>query len=180
MQASATSAKPHGHEGQTRKKFFEKDPWSALQTHLQGVDWATLAIMPEKCRHRAALLSRLSHLKIAQPAREGKPRALPGRKRNAVFVAKGWTAPSVGDGRYRPRVRRLSSPGSPPAPRYRTETNRGSAQGCPIGSSRMVPQHSRPRSRGTASGPTAMPSAATDSPGPPPARIATAAPSAYT
>jgi hypothetical protein len=34
--------------------------WSALQTHLQGVDRATLAVMPEKCRHRAALLSRSS------------------------------------------------------------------------------------------------------------------------
>src|SRR3954454_20249342 len=33
-------------------------PWSGLQTHLQGVDGATLAIVPENCRHRAALLSR--------------------------------------------------------------------------------------------------------------------------
>jgi hypothetical protein len=47
----------HGHEGQTRKKFCRRSPWSALQTHLQGVNWATLAIMPEECRHRAALLS---------------------------------------------------------------------------------------------------------------------------
>src|SRR4051812_9288498 len=29
--------------------------WSALQTHLQGIDGATLAIVPENCRHRAAL-----------------------------------------------------------------------------------------------------------------------------
>jgi hypothetical protein len=36
--------------------------WSALQTHLQGVNRATLAIMPEE-RHRAALLSRLSDVK---------------------------------------------------------------------------------------------------------------------
>lgn len=55
MQASANGAEPHGHEGQTR---FEKGPRSALQTHLQGVNWATLATMPEECRHRAALLSR--------------------------------------------------------------------------------------------------------------------------
>jgi hypothetical protein len=57
-----------------QEKLFRKDPWSALQTHLQGVDWATLAIMPEKCRHRAALLSRLSHVKIARPAKESKPK----------------------------------------------------------------------------------------------------------
>src|ERR1700682_4686614 len=42
------------------ERRFEKKVWSALQTHLQGVDRATLAIMPEKCRHRAGLLSRLS------------------------------------------------------------------------------------------------------------------------
>jgi hypothetical protein len=54
---SATSAVPHGHEGQTRKSSVEI-PESALQTHLQGVNWATLAKMPEECRHRAALLSR--------------------------------------------------------------------------------------------------------------------------
>src|ERR1700682_865856 len=40
-----------------------KSLWSALQTHLQGVARATLAIIPEKCRHRAALLSCLSGLK---------------------------------------------------------------------------------------------------------------------
>src|SRR2546425_13378378 len=47
---------------------------SALQTHLQGVDRATLAIVPEKCRHRAALLSRLNGVKITRPAEEGKPK----------------------------------------------------------------------------------------------------------
>src|SRR3977135_3027396 len=50
-----------------------KSLWSALQTHLQGVDRATLAIMPEKSRHRAALLSRLSEVKISRPAKESKP-----------------------------------------------------------------------------------------------------------
>jgi hypothetical protein len=64
MQASREKhAAPHGHEGQTRKKFLG-DPASALQTHLQGVDWATLAVMMEK-RHRAALLSRFENGKIA-------------------------------------------------------------------------------------------------------------------
>src|SRR5260370_41957241 len=62
----------HSHEGQTRKKFC-KSLWSALQTHLQGVDRATLAIVPEKCRHRTALLSRLSEAKITRPAKESKP-----------------------------------------------------------------------------------------------------------
>src|SRR6185295_11718466 len=51
--------------------------WSALQTHLQGVDRAMLAIMPEKCRHRTALLSRLSCAKIACPAKEGKLQSSP-------------------------------------------------------------------------------------------------------
>jgi hypothetical protein len=40
---------------------------------LQGVDRATLARVPEKCRHRAALLSRLSEVKIPRPAKESKP-----------------------------------------------------------------------------------------------------------
>jgi hypothetical protein len=40
---------------------------------LQGVDRATLAIVPKKCRHRAALLSRLSEVKIPRPAKESKP-----------------------------------------------------------------------------------------------------------
>jgi hypothetical protein len=39
------------------KKRFGKTVWSALQTHLQGVTRAMLAIMPEKRRHRTALLS---------------------------------------------------------------------------------------------------------------------------
>jgi hypothetical protein len=46
---------------------------SALQTHLQGIDWAVLAIMPEK-RHRAALLSRLREAKLAWPTRVSKPK----------------------------------------------------------------------------------------------------------
>jgi hypothetical protein len=61
MQAWALErATLHSHEGQTRMEIFSKYLWSALQTHLQGVDRATLATMPEKRRHRAALLSRLS------------------------------------------------------------------------------------------------------------------------
>jgi hypothetical protein len=75
MQASATGAKPHGHEGQTRKKLCRKDPWSALQTHLQGVNWATLAIMPEECRHRAALLSRLSDVQNSAAGQGGQAEA---------------------------------------------------------------------------------------------------------
>jgi hypothetical protein len=54
-----------------------KSLWSALQTHLQGVDRATLAIVPKKCRHRAALLSRLSFVKITRPAKESKPKLPP-------------------------------------------------------------------------------------------------------
>jgi hypothetical protein len=45
---------PHCHGGRPGRDF-RKSLWSALQTHLQGVDRATLAIVPEKCRHRAAL-----------------------------------------------------------------------------------------------------------------------------
>ena len=63
----------HGHEGQTRKNS-QRSPRSALQTHLQGVNWATLAIMPEECRHRAALLSRFSYGKITRLSRKGKHR----------------------------------------------------------------------------------------------------------
>jgi hypothetical protein len=59
MLARTQNRATHSHEGQTRRRF-ENNVWSALQTHLQGVDRATLAIMPEECRHRAALLSRLS------------------------------------------------------------------------------------------------------------------------
>jgi hypothetical protein len=43
--------------GADQEEIFRKSLWSALQTHLQGVDGATLAIVPEKCRHCAALLS---------------------------------------------------------------------------------------------------------------------------
>jgi hypothetical protein len=50
-----------------------KGLWSALQTHLQGVNWATLAIMPEKIRHRAALLSCSSSINVTRLAEEGKP-----------------------------------------------------------------------------------------------------------
>src|SRR5258708_2872052 len=74
MQARTLERAPlHSHEGQTRTEIFSKYLWSALQTHLQGVDRATLAIMPEKRRHRAALLSRLSKVKISQPTKESKP-----------------------------------------------------------------------------------------------------------
>jgi hypothetical protein len=67
----------HSHEGQTRTEIFSKDLWSALQTHLQGVHGATLAIMPENIRHRAALLSRSSSAKLTRPAKEGKPKPPP-------------------------------------------------------------------------------------------------------
>jgi hypothetical protein len=50
---------PHGHEGQTRKRFYASFR-SALQTHLQGVDGATPGVVIETCRHDAALLSRLN------------------------------------------------------------------------------------------------------------------------
>jgi hypothetical protein len=59
-----------------QEDFCREFPKSALQTHLQGVDWAALAVVPEK-RHRAALLSRFSDMKIARLAEEGKPRGLP-------------------------------------------------------------------------------------------------------
>jgi hypothetical protein len=51
--------------------------WSALQTHLQGVDRAMLAIMPEKCRHRMALLSLLSEAKITRAVMERKSKPPP-------------------------------------------------------------------------------------------------------
>jgi len=41
---------------------------------LQGVDWPTPAVMPEECRHRAALLSRFSYGKITRLSRKGKHR----------------------------------------------------------------------------------------------------------
>jgi hypothetical protein len=53
-----------------------KGLWSALQTHLQGVDGATLAIVPENCRHCAALLSRSGY-------RAKNSRALKGRQARA-------------------------------------------------------------------------------------------------
>jgi hypothetical protein len=65
------------------ERRFEKKVWSALQTHLQGVDRATLAIMPEKRRHRAALLSRLTAVKITRPATESKP-----KPRNSRFCGR--------------------------------------------------------------------------------------------
>jgi hypothetical protein len=49
--------------GQTRDKvrdYAKRLYRSALQTHLQGVDGATLAVVPEKCHHNAALLSQSS------------------------------------------------------------------------------------------------------------------------
>jgi hypothetical protein len=48
-----------------------KGLWSALQTHLQGLNWATLAIVPEET-HRAALLSRSSAVNLTRLAKEGK------------------------------------------------------------------------------------------------------------
>ncbi|PSJ51706.1 hypothetical protein C7I84_27320 [Mesorhizobium ephedrae] len=41
--------------------------WSALQTHLQGLDGATLAMMPEE-RHAALLSRRVDTAVIAAPA----------------------------------------------------------------------------------------------------------------
>ena len=64
---------PHCRGGRPGRDL-RKSLWSALQTHLQGVDRATLAIMPEKYRHCAALLSRQGIVpKIAGPSGEGKP-----------------------------------------------------------------------------------------------------------
>src|SRR2546430_16358508 len=64
---------------------FRKSLWSALQTHLQGVDRAMLAIVPEKCRHRAALpISTRYRAKITGPSREGKP----GPRRNEIAKAR--------------------------------------------------------------------------------------------
>jgi hypothetical protein len=64
----------HGHKGRPGRSSV-KSLWSALQTHLQGVDRATLAIVPEKCRHRAALLSRLSEVKNNAPCKEEQAKA---------------------------------------------------------------------------------------------------------
>jgi hypothetical protein len=47
------------------QRNVEKAFWSALQTHLQGVDRATLAVMPEMIRNHAqpSLLARMSFSK---------------------------------------------------------------------------------------------------------------------
>lgn len=50
MQASIGS-RLQCHEGRTRKRVSRNGLWSALQTHLQGVDGATLAIESEMYRH---------------------------------------------------------------------------------------------------------------------------------
>ncbi|MBB3659635.1 hypothetical protein FHX15_004901 [Rhizobium sp. BK650] len=34
-------------QGADQEEILRNGLWSALQTHLQGVDWATLAMMPE-------------------------------------------------------------------------------------------------------------------------------------
>jgi hypothetical protein len=60
-----------------QEQVLTKGLWSALQTHLQGVHGATLAIMPEEIRHRAALLSRSDGVKLTRPAKEGKPKSSP-------------------------------------------------------------------------------------------------------
>jgi hypothetical protein len=41
-----------------QEEILKRGLWSALQTHLQGVDGATPAMVLEKCRHCVALLSR--------------------------------------------------------------------------------------------------------------------------
>src|SRR4051794_18845942 len=66
------------------RRVSVKGLWSALQTHLQGVDRAMLAIVPEKCRHRTALLSRLSEAKISRPAKESKQKPSQSRTRNGL------------------------------------------------------------------------------------------------
>src|SRR6185312_701660 len=65
-------ATPHSHEAQTSNGSV-KGLWSALQTHLKGLNWATLAIVPEET-HRAALLSRSSGVNLTRLAKEGKPK----------------------------------------------------------------------------------------------------------
>jgi hypothetical protein len=46
-------------KGRPEDGFLKRNGlWSALQTRLQGVDGATLAMVPEKYVHCAALLSR--------------------------------------------------------------------------------------------------------------------------
>jgi hypothetical protein len=65
-----------------QKRFGRNGLWSALQTHLQGVDGATLAKMPERYIHYAALLSRYdthtirfaeSQSFLNQPAKQAGP-----------------------------------------------------------------------------------------------------------
>jgi hypothetical protein len=65
--------------GADQEEIFRKSLWSALQTHLQGIDGATLAIVPEKCRHRAAL-------PISKPAMSPK---YPGVQRKASHALVG-------------------------------------------------------------------------------------------
>ena len=64
-----------------------KGLWSALQTHLQGVNWATLAIVPEKIRHRAALLSCSRGVNVTRLAEEGKPERRPAESEAALVAA---------------------------------------------------------------------------------------------
>ena len=81
---------PHCRGGRPGRDL-RKSLWSALQTHLQGVDGATLAIVPEKCRHRAALLSRTSYVaKISGPAKEGKPCLVGSHPKARELNAAGW------------------------------------------------------------------------------------------
>src|SRR2546423_10581145 len=73
--------------GADQEESFRNSLWSALQTHLQGVDGATLAMVPEKtCRHCAALLSRLMQNNSALKGRQGKasPRSSLGARRSEV------------------------------------------------------------------------------------------------
>ena len=64
-----------------------KGLWSALQTHLQGLNWATLAIVPEKIRHRAALLSCSRGVNVTRLAEEGKPERRPAESEVALVAA---------------------------------------------------------------------------------------------
>jgi hypothetical protein len=135
---------PHCHGGRPGRDV-RKSLWSALQTHLQGVDRATLAIVPEKRRHRAALpISIRYRAKIAGASREGKP----GSRRNQIAKSPGL-APDAAQlrfreirrwracARFRRRLRRCGRParrsarsagacrGNSPAPR-RSPRPRGS------------------------------------------------------
>ncbi|PDS83929.1 hypothetical protein E0H54_25770 [Rhizobium leguminosarum bv. viciae] len=56
--------------------------WSALQTHLQGVDGTTLAMMPEIILHSVILLSRTGfRIEIPLPVLGGKGGAVARRPR---------------------------------------------------------------------------------------------------